>query len=86
MLTEREMEICRKACAILKDCGEYLLPEASLRGHMRRAVSPAASTAEVDDCLRHLDDQRRIHATRNAETGNKYALTDLGRSWYAQNS
>lgn len=84
MLTEREMEICRKACAILKDCGEYLLPEDNLRGHMRRAVAPHATTSEVDDCLRHLDEKRRIHAERT-EAGVKYTLTDVGRAWYAQN-
>ena len=86
MLDERQLEIHRKACAVLKDCGTYLLPEATLRSSMRRAVTPPATTAEVDEALRYLDENRRIHATRNPETGNKWNLTDEGRSWYAQNA
>ena len=85
MRTSRELSIDRAVLAALAALpADLLLGDETLRADAARIARPRATTAEIDDSLRHLDEKRRI-AGLAGEAGMLWQITDAGRLWRVQN-
>lgn len=85
MRTPRQLSIDRAVLSALAAVpADMLLGEDTLRADAARIARPRATTAELDDSLRHLDEKRRI-AGIAGESAMQWQITDAGRLWLAQN-
>ncbi len=80
MRNSRQAYIDRQLVRALVACGDYPLPETSLREQMGVSVAPPPRTAEIDSSIVWQESQRRIRCI-DTETGRKWRVTDLGRDW-----
>lgn len=62
---------------ILKDCGEYLLPEEALFNQMRARVRPPPTTAELKEALGDLDKKLYVLGIREDDEI-KWKVTERG--------
>jgi len=82
---ERKFILRRAALRSLDDCGSFPCPESALRDSIGiKADHLAPTVAEVDAVLRGIQNDNLATALPT-ERGNKWALTDGGRLWLAQN-
>ena len=83
-MTKREQQIDRAILRALKDAGDYLLPEDTLRDDVGLRTEPAPLESEFNDRLRGLDSRALIIGTR-ADYGTKWKLTAAGRVHCSEN-
>lgn len=86
MRTAAQHRLDRFATACLAALPEgYPLPDAALRDEMRLRAHPRPLDSEIENSLRHMETEKRIHGTRT-ETGVVWTLTTAGRAWHEQHA
>ncbi len=76
-MPKRQKILEHKILRILKDCGEYMLPEESLHDQLRVSIRPPPTTAEINEAVQNLDSDLKILGVREDDEV-KYKLTARG--------
>lgn len=84
MRTPRQNRLDRALARILTDASPYLMPDGALREEIASRVIPRPSATEVEDCLRHADEAKRLTSVPS-DTGPKWKLNDIGQAWASEN-
>ena len=84
MRTARQHKIDKALARVLIDAAPYHMPEAALREEIIGRVIPRPTATEVDDSIRHADQEKRLVSVQ-ADTGPKYTLSEIGQAWAAGN-
>ncbi len=84
MRTKRQNQLDRALAEVLKDLGDYLLPDRTLRQEIALRAHPRATETEAAETIAHFDGAGRLTSVQS-DAGPKWKLNDAGKAWASEN-